>query len=106
MKSLSILCDFAVASFADVWIKTDNLFFPFDAKNRHILRGCVALLHSTENFRSAAGFPLTKRASTPLLFIVVLVSVWIKIVDMQYPFSRSYPSRIRGLKSMPLLSSD
>ena len=41
VKSLSILCDFAVASLADAWIKTDQSLKPLLSNCSRILRGCV-----------------------------------------------------------------
>ncbi len=60
------------------------------------MRGIATLYR--KSYRSVAGFSLIKRSTTLLLFIAFLVSVWIKIVDMQYPFSILHPSRMRGLK--------
>ena len=41
VKSLSILCDFAVASLADAWIKIDQSLKPLLSNCSRILRGCV-----------------------------------------------------------------
>ena len=41
VKSLSILRDFAVASFADAWIKIDQSLKPLLSNCSRILRGCV-----------------------------------------------------------------
>ena len=41
VKSLSILCDFAVASLADAWIKMDRMGSKSCVKYGRILCGCV-----------------------------------------------------------------
>ena len=41
VKSLSILCDFAVASLADAWIKIATLSAKYALNNCRIPRGCV-----------------------------------------------------------------
>ena len=88
VKSLSILCDFAVTSLADAWIKINGTQAFVRAVSSHPLRmrGLKCRIYHT--------------ISVTIIDVAPLTGAWIKIgCWMNYKIHvTSHPSRVRGLK--------
>ena len=111
VKSLSILCDFAVASLVGVWIKTyDIVDIPRAIKShpswvcglKHVSIGGVAN-QQTSHPSWMHGLKRRKNICYPNHFFSrTLGGVWIKIKVSQHLKQpcESHPSRMRGLKPL------